>query len=43
MRRTVRDFNWQEGYGAFAVSMSDVEAAIGLHPQSSKAPQEADL
>jgi REP element-mobilizing transposase RayT len=29
MRRTVRDFNWQEGYGAFAVSMSDVEAAIG--------------
>lgn len=29
MKRTVRNFNWQEGYGAFAVSMSYVDAAIG--------------
>lgn len=28
IRRTNRDFGWQEGYGAFAVSMSQVDTVV---------------
>jgi REP element-mobilizing transposase RayT len=28
MRRTNRDFSWQQGYGAFAVSMSQVDVVV---------------
>ena len=28
MRQTNRDFSWQQGYGAFAVSMSQVDAVV---------------
>ena len=36
-------FQWQNGYGAFSVSISQLDQGHHLHPQSARAPQEDEV
>ena len=38
-----KKFEWQEGYGAFSVSASQVDRTIAYHQQSERASSEANI